>query len=95
MSVSAIASMLYTVKRIVLGLSNTSYNKEEIKQMASQYRADAKQLEYIQSFLFATNRTYDILATVAMPELFDKCAALGVSPGVLGLLESSESFHTI
>ena len=92
-SISSIASMLHAVKRIVLGLSYTSYDKAEIKQMATEYRTNAKQLEYIQSFLFATNRTYDILATVAMPELFDKCATLGVSPGVLGLLESSESFH--
>jgi hypothetical protein len=92
-SISAIASMLYTVKRVVLGLSYTSYDKTEIKDMATEYRANAKQLEYIQSLLFATNRTYDILATVAMPDLFDKCAVLGVSPGVLGLLESSESFH--
>jgi hypothetical protein len=93
-SISALQTYLYSLKDIVLGLSLTSFDRKEIETMAASYCQKAKEFEYIQSFLFKkVSRTYDVIATVCVPELFKKCIDLGVSPGVLGLLEAPENYH--
>jgi hypothetical protein len=94
LAVSAIASYLFCIKKLVLEMSIGVYTREDVDRLAKQFWVTAKQQEYVQSFLFPrVNRVYDVIMTCCAPELYDDCAKFGFSPGALGLTEGNEAKH--
>ena len=94
LGISILTCELFLLKEMILLLSLTSYDKKEIREMAKRYRLRAKQYEFVHAyFLPNMSRMYDVVLTCIVPHIFDRCIELGVSPGVLGLLESREQFH--